>query len=78
MDPPVSSIARIVRINKDSVWRILKHYLYETRKAHDFYDILVLGIDRFSVEEHYVYVTLFYDIEISRVIRNKGGFQESV
>ena len=29
---PVSAIARMVGINEDSVWRILKHYVDQARK----------------------------------------------
>jgi len=65
---PVSSVARIVGIHEDSVWRILKHYVDEARKDQDLSDLKVLGIDEFSVEKHHVYATLFYDIRKSRVI----------
>ena len=56
---PVSAVARIVGINEDSVWRILKHYVEEARGEVDLSDLKVLGIDEFSVEKHHVYVTLF-------------------
>ena len=73
---PVSAVARMVGINEDSVWRILKHYVDETRKEQDLSDVSVLGTDEFSVEKHHVYITLFYGIKNSRVIhlRRKGIF----
>ena len=64
---PVSAVARMVQIHEDSVWRILRRYVDETRKEHDLSGISVLGIDEFSVEKHHVYVALFYDIKNSRV-----------
>ena len=39
---PVSAVARIVRTNENSVWRILKHYVDEARKDID----LKSGSDR--------------------------------
>ncbi|QRF74545.1 Transposase [Thermoplasmatales archaeon] len=75
---PVSSVARIVGINEDSVWRILKHYVDEARKDQDLSGISVLGIDEFSVEKHHVYVTLFYDIKNSRVIHIEEGKDSDV
>ena len=75
---PVSSVARIVGINEDSVWRILKHYVDEARKNQDISDLNILGIDEFSVEKHHVYVTLFYDIKNSRVIHIEEGKESAV
>ncbi len=75
---PVSSVARIVGIHEDSVWRILKHYVDEARKDQDLSDPKVLGIDEFSVEKHHVYVTLFYDIRNSRVINIEDGQDSDV
>jgi transposase len=65
---PVSAVSRIVGINEDSVWRILKHYVEDARKSEDISDLKTPGIDEFSVEKHHVYVTLFYDIKNSRII----------
>jgi len=75
---PVSSVARIVGINEDSVWRILKHYVDAARKEWDLSSISVIGIDEFSVEKHHVYVTLFYDIRNSRVIHIEEGEDSDV
>ncbi len=75
---PVSAVSRIVEINEDSVWRILKHYVEEARKDQDLSDLNILGIDEFSVEKHHVYVTLFYDIRNSRVIHIEEGKESNV
>ncbi len=75
---PVSAVARIVGINEDSVWRILRHYVDEARKEVDLSDLNILGIDEFSVEKHHVYVTLFYDIRNSRVIHIEEGKESNV
>ena len=75
---PVSAVARIVGINEDSVWRILKHYVDEARKDRDLSDLSVLGIEEFSVEKHHVCVTLFYDIRNSSVIHIESGKESDV
>ena len=75
---PVSAVSRIVGVNADSVWRILKHYVDEARKDQDLSHINILGIDEFSVEKHHVYVTLFYDIRNSRVIHIEEGKESDV
>lgn len=75
---PVSAVARIVGINEDSVWRILKHYVEDVRKDVELSDLNILGIDEFSVEKNHVYVTLFYDIKNSRVIHIEEGKESDV
>ena len=74
----VSAVSRIVGINDDSVWRILKHHVDGARKDVDLSDLKVLGIDEFSVEKHHVYVTLFYDTKNSRVIHIEDGKESDV
>ena len=75
---PVSAVSRMVEINEDSVWRILKHYVDQARVDQDISDLNVLGIDELSVEKHHVYVTLFYDIRNSRVIHIEEGKESDV
>lgn len=77
---PVSAVARIVRMNEDSVWRILKHYVDVARKDIDLSDLEVIGVDEFSVKRH-DYITLFYDLDEARVIhieptKEKDVFKE--
>ena len=75
---PVSAVSRMVGINEDSVWRILKHYVDEARKNQDISDLNILGIDAFSDEKHLVYVTLFYDTKNSRVVHIEEGKDSDV
>ena len=78
MSSPLCRGLRMVGINEDSVWRILRHYVEEARKSEDISDLKTLGIDEFSVEKHHVYVTLFYDIKNSRVIHIEDGKESDV
>jgi transposase len=75
---PVSAVSRMVGINEDSVWRILKHYVDEARKNQDISDLNILGTDAFSAEKHLVYVTLFYDTKNSRVVHIEEGKDSDV
>ena len=69
----VPAIARIVGINEDSVWRILKHYVDSAREKIDLSYMNVMGIYEFSVQKYHVYVSLFHDIENSRVVDIEEG-----
>ena len=75
---PASAVARIVGINEDSVWRILKHYVEDARKNMDLSDLKVLGINEFSVERPHVYVTLFYYMRNSKVIHMEDSKESDV
>ena len=50
----------------------------EARKEQDLSGISLLGIDEFSLEKHYVYDTLFYDIKNSRVMHIEDGKESDV
>ena len=46
LEMPVSAVARIVQIHEDSVWRLLRHYVDETKKCLDLSDLNVLIASR--------------------------------
>lgn len=73
-----SSIAELVNIHEDSVWRILSHYVEEARAKMDFSEIDTIGVDEISVKKGHSYVTLFYDLNKSRVIHIENGKKRSV
>ncbi len=75
---PVSAYSRIMGINEDSVWIILKHYVEDARKDQDLSDLKVPEIEEFSAEKHHVYVILFYDIKDSRIIHIEDGKESDV
>lgn len=68
----VKAIARIVKENDTRIWRILKHYVLETRKKVDYSEVSKIGIDETSVSGHH-YITVGVDLDKSRVMSITEG-----
>jgi transposase len=74
----VSSIAELINIHENSVWIILAHYVEEARAKMDLSELDTIGVDEISVKKGHSYVTLFYDLNNSRVIHIENGKKKSV
>ncbi|ETA66605.1 ISL3 family transposase [Methanolobus sp. WCC1] len=74
----VSSIAELINIHENSVWIILAHYVEEARAKMDLSELDTIGVDEISVKKGHSYVTLFYDLNQSRVIHIENGKKRSV
>jgi Transposase and inactivated derivatives len=74
----VSSIAELVNMNENSVWIILAHYVEETIAKMDISRLDTIGVDEISVKKGHSYMTLFYDLNQSRVIHIENGKKRSV
>ena len=74
----ISSIAELVNMNENSVWIILAHYVEEARAKMDLSGLDTIGVDEISVKKGHSYVTLFYDLNNSRVIHIENGKKRSV
>lgn len=69
----VASVADIVHIHEDSVWRILSHYVDKAKEERDISYLKMVGVDEIAVKKGHNYVTLFYDMEEARVIHIENG-----
>lgn len=64
----VKALAGIVRQHPDSIWRILEHYVEDARQRQDLSNITAIGVDETSRRKGHRYVTLFCDLDRSRVL----------
>jgi transposase len=64
----VDAVAGLVRVNPDSVWRILKHYVDKTLQDQDLSQVSAIGIDETSRRKGHQYVSTFCDLDESRVV----------
>lgn len=74
----VSSIAKLVKMNENSVWIILAHYVEEARAKMDLSELDTIGVDEISGKKGHSHVTLFYDLNKSRVIHIENGKKKNV
>ena len=74
---PVESVARIVGENGPRIWRVIEHYVEESVKAEDLSNLTRIGIDETSQKKGHNYITLFVDMEESKVINVAEGKDSS-
>ena len=65
---PVNAIAGLVNEHDTRLWRILHHYVEQARSEEDFSKLERLGIDETSSKKGHNYITVFVDLEDSKVV----------
>lgn len=74
---PVKTIADMLDIGDDRIWRVLEHYVSAARAQEDFSDVTAVGIDETASRRGHNYITLFHDLNAGRMLfacegRNAG------
>lgn len=67
-DMPVAALARLVGEHDTRVWRIIHHYVDAARAEADFSGVTRVGLDEKASKRGHNYLTLFVDLEDSRLI----------
>ncbi len=67
-DMPIASIARMVGVHDTRIWRIIEHYVMGDLEDMDLSKVTKVGIDETSSKRGHKYVTLFVDMDTSKVI----------
>ena len=70
---PVKTIAEFVNEHDTRLWRILHHYVDEARKAADHSQVKHVGMDETSRRKGHNYVSLFVDLDETRVLFATDG-----
>jgi len=65
---PVKATGKIVGEHDTKLWRVLHHYVDEARAKEDFSKVRKVGVDETSHRRGQDYVTLFADLERSKVL----------
>lgn len=65
---PVKSIADIIKEHDTRLWRVLNHYVDESRQGSDFSAVTQVGVDETSSKRGHNYVSLFVDMKSSQVL----------
>ena len=65
---PVLAVARIVGETDTRIWRVVQHYVDEARAQEDFSAVTKVGLDETSRAKRHKYVTLFVDLDRSKVL----------
>ena len=67
-DMPVRAAARIVGEHDTRLWRVLEHYVEAARDQVDYPLTQAIGVDETSIRRGHNYVSLFVDLEQSKVL----------
>ena len=70
---PVKTIAEFVNEHDTRLWRILHHYVGKARKAADHSKVKHVGMDETSRRKGHNYVSLFVDLDETKVLFATGG-----
>ena len=65
---PVRSIADLLKEHDTRLWRVLDHYVHESRQGADFSAVTEVGVDETSSKRGHNYVTLFVNPDSSKVL----------
>jgi len=65
---PVKTIADLLEVGDDRIWRVLDHYVPAARALEDFSDVTAVGIDETAARRGHNYITLFHDLDAGRLL----------
>lgn len=65
---PIKTIADLLEVGDDRIWRVLDHYVPAARALEDFSDVTAVGIDETAARRGHNYITLFHDLDESKLL----------
>ncbi len=65
---PVNAVGKFVKEHDTRLWRILRHYVDEARSCEDHSHVRKVGMDETSAKRGHNYVSVFADLEKSKVL----------
>ena len=65
---PVKTIADLLEIGDDRIWRVHDHYVPAARALEDFSEVSAVGIDETAARRGHNYITLFHDLQAGRLL----------
>jgi transposase len=85
-DMPVNAIGRLVKEHDTRLWRVLRYYVDQARNEQDYSTVTRLGVDETSRKKGHNYISIFVDMDESKVIfatpgkgsETLGAFEEDL
>jgi transposase len=65
---PAKTVADIIEEHDTRIWRVLEHYVQEARSNEDLSNVHSVGVDETSRAKGHNYISVFVDLDESRVI----------
>jgi len=70
---PVAAIAALLGEHDTRLWRVIHHHVEQAREPQDYSDVRHVGMDETSSQKGHKYVSLFVDLEKSKVLFATDG-----
>jgi transposase len=70
---PVNAVAKMIDLYSDRLWRIIDHYVAIAYESVDFSEVTTIGLDETSSKRGHNYITLFVDLNKSKVLYATEG-----
>ncbi len=70
---PVKSVADLIGEYDTRIWRVLDHYVLKARSDEDFSEVESVGVDETSRAKGHKYVSVFVDLDKSKVLYVSEG-----
>ena len=70
---PVQSIANLVKEYDTRLWRVLDHYVHESRDRSEFSAVTAVGVDETYRKRGHNYVSVFVDMKLSQILLPTEG-----
>lgn len=74
---PVKTLAQMLHEHDTRIWRVLHHYVNEARSRENHDQVTRIGMDETARKRGHHYVTLFVDLDQSRVLFTTEGKDSS-
>jgi len=65
---PLNAVSRLVGEHDTRLWRILHHYVEQTRQEQDYSSVQEVGVDETASKRGHHYITIFVDMAQSKVL----------
>ena len=75
---PINAVAEIIDEHDTRIWRVLSHYIPESRSKEEYSQVKIVGVDETSCAKFHKYVSLFVDLDNNKVLYVCEGKDASV
>jgi transposase len=75
---PVRSVAKLLRVSGNRIWRVIRHYVKAAVARSDCSRVVSVGVDETSMKRRHDYISLFYDMVGKRLIFATEGREHQV
>ncbi len=70
---PIKAVSELLGVDDKRIWRVLDHYVDAALDRLDLAGVRNVGLDETSARKHHDYVTVFFDLDVQRMLFMADG-----